>query len=177
MRVTELLTNENIAFAVVDTAQIRFDPMFRELCQKNTCGFYGACWTCPPDAGTIEELMERAKRHTHTLVFQTVHPLEDSFDIEGMSEAAHRHNQLVTQVQKVGRKFAPKSMVLGAGSCGICPTCTKPTGEPCRYPDLAVTSMETCGVDVSTLARKCGLKYINGKDTVTYFGILLYDEA
>ncbi|MPM72103.1 hypothetical protein SDC9_119076 [bioreactor metagenome] len=92
-----------------------------------------------------------------------------------MHEAALKHNQLVIKVQQAGRKFAKKSMVLGAGSCGVCPSCTKPDGEPCRYPDLAVTSMETCGVDVSTLARTCGLKYINGKDTVTYFGILLYD--
>ena len=177
MEIGDILFEHGARFGEAEVSQMRFDPEFRALCEKNTCGFYGACWTCPPDAGKIEALMERVQGYKSALVFQTVHPLEDSFDIEGMSEAAHRHNQLVVQVQKVGRKFAPKSMVLGAGSCGICPTCTKPTGEPCRYPDLAVTSMETCGVDVSVLARKCGLKYINGKDTVTYFGILLYDEA
>ena len=163
--------------ARVETSEIPFEAEFRAACEQNMCGFYNRCWTCPPDAGTIDECIARVMVFPHAVVFQTISTLEDSFDIEGMSEAMRRHNQLVTQVQKVGRKFAPRSMVLGAGSCGICPTCTKPTGEPCRYPDLAVTSMETCGVDVSTLARKCGLKYINGKDTVTYFGILLYDEA
>lgn len=175
MRVTELLTNENITFAVVDTAQIRFDPMFRELCQKNTCGFYGACWTCPPDAGTIEELMEQAKRHTHTLVFQTVHPLEDSFDIEGMHEASVKHNRLVQAVNSAARAEYPGCLVLGAGTCGVCARCTKPDGDPCRFPEKAVVSLEACGIDVAQLAKAAGLKYINGVNTVTYFGAVLYD--
>jgi len=175
MRVTELLTNENITFAVVDTAQIRFDPMFRELCQKNTCGFYGACWTCPPDAGTIEELMEQAKQHTHTLVFQTVHPLEDSFDIEGMHEASVKHNRLVQAVNSAARAEYPGCLVLGAGTCGVCARCTKPDGEPCRFPEKAVVSLEACGIDVAQLAKAAGLKYINGVNTVTYFGAVLFD--
>ena len=163
--------------AAIETAEIPFEAAFRAACEQNVCGFYNRCWTCPPDAGTINECIARVTVYPHAVVFQTISALEDSFDIEGMSEAAHRHNQLVIRVQQLGRKLAKKSMALGAGSCGVCPTCTKPSGEPCRYPELAVTSMETCGVDVSSLARKCGLKYINGKDTVTYFGILLYDEA
>lgn len=175
MRVTELLTNENITFAVVDTAQIRFDTMFRELCQKNTCGFYGACWTCPPDAGSIEELMEQAKRHTHTLVFQTVHPLEDSFDIEGMHEASVKHNRLVQAVNSAARAEHPGCLVLGAGTCGVCARCTKPDGDPCRFPEKAVVSLEACGIDVAQLAKAAGLKYINGVNTVTYFGAVLYD--
>ena len=175
MRITELLTNENITFAVVDTAQIRFDPMFRELCQKNTCGFYGACWTCPPDAGTIEELMERAKSHARALVFQTVHQLEDSFDIEGMHEASVRHNRLVQAVNSAARLEHPGCLVLGAGACGVCARCTKPDGEPCRFPEKAVVSLEACGIDVAQLAKAAGLKYINGANTVTYFGAVLYD--
>lgn len=175
MRVTELLTNENITFAVVDTAQIRFDTMFRELCQKNTCGFYGACWTCPPDAGSIEELIEQAKRHTHTLVFQTVHPLEDSFDIEGMHEASVKHNRLVQAVNSAARAEHPGCLVLGAGTCGVCARCTKPDGEPCRFPEKAVVSLEACGIDVAQLAKAAGLKYINGANTVTYFGAVLFD--
>jgi len=29
-------------------------------------------------------------------------------------------------------------------------------------------------MNVSTLAKLCGMNYINGKDTVTYFGAFLY---
>ena len=175
MRVSDLLATENSNFAVANVDQIRFDPMFRELCQKNTCGFYGACWACPPDAGTIEELMNRAKRYSHALVFQSIHPLEDSFDIEGMHEASVRHNRLVQAVYRAAKVEHPGCLVLGAGACGVCARCSKPDGEPCRFPEKAVVSLEACGIDVAQLAKAAGLKYINGTNTVTYFGAVLYD--
>lgn len=175
MRASELLSQENIAFAVVDVDQILFDPMFRALCKKNTCGFYGACWTCPPDAGTIEELMAKANRYRHALVFQSVHALEDSFDIEGMHEASVRHNRLVQAVHQAAKEEYADCFVLGAGACGICSRCSKRDGESCRFPDKAVVSLEACGIDVSQLAKLAGMKYINGANTVTYFGAVLYD--
>ena len=40
--------------ALLDVSLIHFDRKFRELCESNACGNYGACWTCPPDAGDID---------------------------------------------------------------------------------------------------------------------------
>jgi hypothetical protein len=40
---------------------------------------------------------------------------------------------------------------------------------------LAVASLETYGVNVSKLAPAAGMKYVNGQDTVTYFGAVLFD--
>ena len=42
-------------------------------------------------------------------------------------------------------------------------------------PEEAVASLETYGGNVSKLAPAAGMKYINGKDTVTYFGAVLFD--
>ena len=39
------------AAAVVDTADIVFDPSFRPYCEENLCGQYGANYSCPPDCG------------------------------------------------------------------------------------------------------------------------------
>ena len=177
MTLTDFLTTEGVRYGEADVDQVTFDPMFRTLCEKNSCGFYNACWTCPPAVGTIEELMAKAKAYRRILVYQTVSPLEDSYDIEGMHDAAVAHNRLTLRVQQTIRQTGLTSMVLGAGTCGVCPTCTKPTGEPCRFPDLAITSLEACGVSVSELAKICGLKYINGANTVTYFGLLLYSDG
>lgn len=163
--------------ACIETQEIPLDASFRAACEQNACGFYNRCWTCPPDAGDIEACMARVKSYPHAVVYQTIHPLEDSYDIDGMREAAAAHNRLTLLVQKLGREIARESLALGAGSCGVCASCTRPEGLPCRYPDLAVTSMETCGVNVSALAKKCGLNYINGQNTVTYFGILLYQDG
>ena len=44
------------AAAVVDTADIVFDPSFRPYCEENLCGQYGANYSCPPDCGTPEEI-------------------------------------------------------------------------------------------------------------------------
>lgn len=160
--------------AYLPTAEIPFDPSFREACKQNACGYYGRCWTCPPDAGEIETLIARVMRFDHGVVFQTISPLEDSYDIEGMHDAAVAHNKLTLGVQNKWRAMLPQSIVLGAGACGVCAVCTKPEGQPCRFPEQAITSLEACGVNVSELAANCGLNYINGKDTVTYFGMLLY---
>ncbi|RAQ30001.1 hypothetical protein DPQ25_00325 [Hydrogeniiclostridium mannosilyticum] len=41
----------------------------------------------------------------------------------------------------------------------------------------AFPSLEAYGVFVSKLAQACGMRYINGANTVTYFGVVLYDPA
>lgn len=160
--------------ASIEANEIPLNAAFRDACEKNYCGYYNRCWACPPDAGSIETLMARVRSFRHAVVFQTISPLEDSFDIEGMHEAAVSHNRLTLKIQQKWRTLERESMVLGAGACGVCAKCTKPDGLPCRFPDRAITSVEACGVDASGLAKKCGLRYINGQNTVTYFGILLY---
>ena len=63
---------------------------------------------------------------------------------------------------------------LGAGGCGVCKPCAKQSGEPCRFPELAMPSLEAYCINVSELARAAGMKYINGPNTVTYFGAVLF---
>lgn len=174
METRDILIEHGARFGEAEVSQMRFDPEFRALCERNSCGFYGACWTCPPDAGSLEELIGRVRGYERALVFQTVFPLEDSFDIEGMHEASLRHNRLVERVQAAAKAGGGDCFVLGAGACGVCGDCTKREGKPCRFPERAITSLEACGVDVSHLAKLAGLKYINGANTVTYFGVLLY---
>ncbi len=174
MNVEEILTKHDAPHTVVSVGEIRFDPSFRALCEANSCGYYGKCWTCPPDAGTIDALMQKAKSYQNALVFQTVSRLEDSFDIEGMHEASLRHNRLVQEVRDAAKQEHPNCFVLGAGACGVCAVCSKREDQPCRFPDKAITSLEACGIDVSQTAKLAGLRYINGENTVTYFGIVLY---
>lgn len=41
-------------------------------------------------------------------------------------------------------------------------------------PELLFPSVEGFGIHVGQLAEKPGLTYINGENTITYFGVLLY---
>ena len=164
--------------AVISVSDIQFDRAFRAMCESNACGNYGKCWMCPPDAGNIDELIQEAQRFDKVLVYQTVGQLEDSYDFEGMMEAAHKHNLLARELTKrfVALPF-PRKLHLSAGGCHMCQVCAKRTNEPCRHPELAMPSLEVYGINVSELAAASGMKYINGQNTVTYFGALLFSET
>ena len=90
-----------------------------------------------------------------------------------MQDIARAHNTLL---QKVKKEFSdmPNALHLGAGGCGVCENCAKRDGEPCRFPNLQTVSLEAHGVDVYQLSISCGMKYTNGVNTVTYFGVMLF---
>lgn len=161
--------------AVISVEDISFEPDFRNACIQNFCGMYGRCWMCPPDVGSVDELISRAKKYRCALVFQTVFPLEDSYDIEGMVASGKRHNKLIRTLadQIKGEPF----LCLTCGACTVCDSCSKVEGIPCRFPEKATASLEAYGIDVSRLARACGMDYINGIHTVTYFGAFLFHQS
>ncbi len=162
--------------SVIPVELVETDASFRDMCAANVCGNYGRNWMCPPDAGDIHDLMADLRTYGYALVYQTVSELEDSYDFEGMMDAGVRHNRLMVELRReIDKETLPRVLHLGAGGCRMCEVCAKRTGEPCRHPDLAVASLETYGVNVSKLAPAAGMKYINGKDTVTYFGAVLFD--
>ena len=160
---------------VIDADAIETDKIFRDICKSNSCGMYGRCYTCPPDAGDIDELIAELKKYKYVLVYQTVSEIEDSFDFEGMIEAKKSFYPVPQSLRKVFSENGITSVLhLGAGGCGVCEVCAKRTNEPCRYPELALSSLEAYGVNVSSLAKAAGMKYINGQNTVTYFGAVLF---
>lgn len=159
---------------VVSVDQIVFRREFRAACAQNICGKYGACWMCPPDVGEIDDMIAQAKRYTYILVFQSIHPLEDSFDIEGMQEGAIKHNALIQTLAEQLEDILKNPLKLGAGACHVCPSCSKAEHVPCPYPKRATASLEAYGIHVGELAVLSGLSYINGLNTVTYFGGFLF---
>ncbi|MBR2465590.1 MAG: DUF2284 domain-containing protein [Clostridia bacterium] len=171
----ELLSAGADRASVIDARLIKTNSTFRDICASNACGMYGKCYTCPPDVGEIDELREKIKRYDHALVYQKVFKLEDSFDFEGMTEAKRRFYPLQSIARKAFSKIGiENALYLGAGACGACVTCAKVTGEPCRHPEIASSSLEAYGIDVAHLATAAGMKYINGENTVTYFGAVLF---
>ena len=160
--------------AAIPVSKIETDAGFRSLCEQNTCGRYGKCWTCPPDVGDIDTLMKTIRTFDYAVVYQTIGMLEDSYDIEGMEEAARKHSLLTRRMaEEVGEDSFVRILHLGAGGCNICPVCARVENHPCRFPDMAISSLEAYGINVSRLAAACGMKYINGQNTVTYFGAVL----
>lgn len=163
--------------AAVSPNEVVYNAAFRDICAQNTCGLYGACYMCPPSIGPVEELMEKAKQYTVCLMYQNVFDIEDSFDIEGMLDAKQTHHQRAQRIQQKMRDLVNEPFLhLEAGGCGICARCAKRDGLPCRFPDKALSSLEGYGIDVYQTAAHAGLRYINGPNTVTYFGMLFLQE-
>lgn len=160
--------------AVLDPAEIPFAPELRELCDQNACGRFATCWVGPPAVGAVKDLMAQVRDFPVGLVIQTVDQLEDSFDYEGMVAARKSHQKIFREIRKAARQKYPSwSMLsLDAGCCDLCPECTYPD-DPCRLPDEAIPSVEAYGINVNPMLTAGGLKYNNGKDTVSYVGLLL----
>lgn len=163
--------------ALLSGEQIVFSESFRDICRNNQCGCYGQCWVCPPDIGGIGELIARAKTYPLGLLYQTIGTLEDSFDVENMFAAGANHARVSSMLQSAAAALLKDPFLhLGCGGCHLCPVCAKRTGEPCRHPEIALPAMEGYGIDVYNTTRATSLKYINGSNTVTYFGLVLFSE-
>ena len=164
---------------LISVSDIPFDMEVRKLCEQNSCGKFGSCWTCPPAIGKFEELQHRVVDFKHFLIFYKVYALEDSFDWEGMMDGARdfqkRILKLKKQIESQDADFT--FLVLGAGACMVCEKCSYLENQPCRFPDKAIFSVEAFGIDAMKMMKENGLKYNNGPNTVTYIGGLFYGQA
>ena len=160
---------------IIPVENVVLSEMFRDICKSNQCGKYGKCWVCPPELPDAAEVMAKIRSYEHVLWYQTVCQIEDSFDIEGMIEAGNRHVRLSQRLRDMVADLLPENALhLSCGGCRLCQRCAKEDGEPCRMPEKAMSSLEGYCVDVYNTTKDTPLKYINGQNTVTYFGAILF---
>lgn len=160
--------------AVLNFDQLCFSLEVRKACECNYCGRYKKSWSCPPGVGSIEELKEKYAIYNKAFVFTTKHAIEDSYDFEGMTCAQKEHAAIERALKKELDKKGCDYKILGTGSCDLCEKCTYPD-TPCRFPDVMTPSVESCGIDVTDLAKKGNINYRNGENTVTYFSLVFYN--
>ena len=152
---------------------IEIKDEMRTLCEKNQCGNYNKNWTCPPAVGSLEECRDKIKKYKAAIVVYNIYQYKNSFDFKGMMEAGKDFaNKLLELKKDIGKE--KDLMFLGAGGCRVCETCAYIEDKQCRRPDDAIISCEAHGIDVMSLMKKNGMKYNNGKNTVTYIGMILY---
>lgn len=161
----------------IAASDIPYDTNFAKMCKQNACGRYGTNYGCPPYMGPAEELIEDAKQYGKAYVFQTIGQIEDSYDFDGMMEVGSVHQKICIEINAWCKEnLQQKFRTLSSGSCNICEKCAALTQEPCRFPESLLASLDVYCVHVSELARLTGMKYMNGEDTVTYFGMIFVQE-
>ncbi len=166
-------------YGAVPVSEIVFSEEFRSSCESNQCGKYGTNWSCPPGVGEPAALIEQARGFQNGLVIQTVWPIEDMFDFDGMMAGGEKHNALFRRVAARVDPLLPsgEKLALSAGACAVCEVCTYPAGQPCRLPKQAMSSLESYGIDVARLIESAGLSYHNGPNTVSYVGVILFGAS
>ena len=147
-----------------------FRPELKEACKSNVCGNYGVCHTCPPRVGRVDELIGKVSACKQIIVFQKVYEIEDSYDYEGMMTGQQDFKQALQKIAAYAKECFTGPRILGVGGCGICERCAARDETPCRFPERAISSLEAHAIHVAVLSEKVGMKYINGENTVTYFG-------
>ena len=163
-------------YGFVNTFEIRFIREVRGMCEANTCRKYNKTWACPPAIGTLEECQERVQKYDKMLVFSVKWDIEDSFDFEGMVAGGDKFKQVCRAVDKAVRPYMKDYLVLANEGCDTCRECTYPDA-PCRFPEQTHGSLEGYGILVSELAEQAKINYINGANTVTYFGGIAFQSS
>lgn len=157
---------------VMEAREIPFDEKFRSACEENLCGCYNRNWACPPHAGNINTLIERARAYDRALIYITVHDVSNSREEHGFEVALLEHDEIARRLQD---GCPPESLLhLSVGACTLCERCTAQDNKPCLYPERMLPSVSAYGVYVAAMSGKCGLRYYNGENTITLFGIVFY---
>ena len=157
---TEILKAEA---PVAELAELRDVARFGKLCRE--CPGYGARWCCPPL--TQAELDVAALNDTLLIVAAKIRPAESGLLLaaaDGLILQARRmlEPQLLATERELGGRAA-----LFTGRCPHCGDmpCTRPSGAPCRHPDLVRPSLEALGYDVAAIIdRYLGIRMLWGRD-------------
>ena len=158
----------------LDVSTIQLREEVRAACAENKCKAYGVRWSCPPGCGTLKQCEERIRKYRRGVILQTTGELEDVMDGEGMMDTAKLHSDYIDAFSQAVRKLYPNCMMINAGACRRCESCTYPT-EPCRFPDQLSSSMEAYGMIVSDVCQANNLPYYYGLKTITYTGCVLLE--
>ena len=162
-------------YGIVRPEDAPFSIEVHKMCEANRCGQYGKTWVCPPGIGTLAECEARLKAFERMIVFSVKYDLEDSFDFEGMEAGMKDFKEVSRRVDGAVGAIVGMHLTLSNEGCGLCASCTYPDA-PCRFPERSHGSIEAYGIFVNQLAKTAGINYINGQNTVTYFGALLFNH-
>ncbi len=162
-------------YALIDAADVITSKELREGCNAQACRKYGSCWTCPPAAGTFDELQPNIRTKRAGVLVQTIRDNIDYYeDWEALAETRDLHNEKLDQLANELRATQTGVLEFSTGGCDVCGTCTYPDA-PCRKPAEQRLSLSAHGVAVGSTCKKAGLDYSFQNGRVRFVGMVLFD--
>ena len=162
----------NVGKLDTDTIHVRIEV--RDTCAENKCHAYGKNWSCPPACGDLDSCEKIIRKYKYGMILQTKGKIEDSFDFDAMMDLEKVHRKSLIKFNEEVKKIYPDALVIGTGACTICKECSYP-GNPCRFPEKMISSMEAFGMVVSDVCKANNIPYYYGAGTLTYVGCVLVE--
>ena len=157
----------------IDTKDIVFNTDFRKSCEENKCGNFGKNYTCPPYAGTAEELISRLKDYSKGIVIVCTEKISGYDDLNGIQRADKRIADVALLAEEYAQKNNIAHLTVGGSNCKKCTPCKAVTGESCPLPQKAFVSLSAYCIDTAKLSESCGIKMVWDGTEVSYFAMLL----
>lgn len=158
--------------APLECTTIKLRTEVRDMCAA--CHMYDKNWACPPGCGSLDECRVRVGQYKSGLLVQMTAELEDAMDGETMMETEAEHRENFKEFRMYLQELYPDMLALGAGCCSVCKKCSYPD-SPCRFPEKAISSMESYGMLITQVCQDNNLPYYYGDLTITYTGCYLLE--
>ncbi len=163
-----------VQYAWLEADELTFSERVRKIC-RDECPRYGTSWACPPGVGTVKECREACGRYEGAFVFTTIAEVSDIENMEETLGTRRGHEEVTGQIRGLFRECGLETLALSGDSCARCEKCAYPDG-PCRYPKDMIPCIEGYGIVVPSLAEKAGIEFENGRNIVTWFGLILFTD-
>lgn len=152
----------NIAKTIsVDSVVV--EPWVQLKCRFG-CPRYGKSKTCPPFSPDYKETRQILDCYKNAIL------------IEGEPPGKEFKEMLINLEHEANFAGYYKAFAFSAGPCPLCGECN--VDEPCRSPEKARPSMESCGIDVFKTVRNNGFEvnFLEHRTQyVKYFGLILIE--
>ncbi|WP_295912602.1 DUF2284 domain-containing protein [uncultured Alistipes sp.] len=130
-----------------------------------SCPNYGRSWGCPPFGFSVEAYLSGYA--TALITATKIVPAERDIPFsEAKQLILPERRRLERRLLEMERQYGGRSFAY-VGTCLYCPEgdCTRPSGKPCRHPELVRPSLEACGFDIArTTSELFGIELQWGKD-------------
>lgn len=159
----ELLQKENsdsrVRVIPFHMADIQIEERVSLKCMIPPCPNYGRNKFCPPNLPDLDFMRKALSQYRGgVLVVLTVPFNEESLAEMKQHKPQNELMRIIGQFEKIAvSNINHLAFGLTVGGCKLCEECT-PAGEPCRKPLEAHPGITGFGIDITSLARRLGVK-------------------
>lgn len=158
-------------FREIQSKDIVFSKDVIQQCAKNTCGNYNKNHGCPPRSGSEEERKARVLKYKDAFIVSKILPIGSR---KALKDSMEYLDNIINRLRKTFE--GEDLLIMGAGPCTECKSCTALEDKPCRFPEKVQYSMEGSGIDVVRMSMNHKMTYNAGGGSIGFFILVLYNQ-